>query len=145
MTHIFDLFCFFFILGTIRRFLEQYKTEQIVLCLESYERGIYEVLAPLYFPRDQLEESSALWQLPKDIGGIYGEPQIPDRQIRIIHNPQHSVMIGGKSLPLVCLCVIRCFNIRYFNLKKKTLDSDKVSPALFFKVYESGVGIFAFV
>lgn len=64
--------------------------------MESHERGIYEVLAPLYFPRDQLEESSALWQLPKDIGGDFGEPQQPDRQIRIIHNPQHSVMmIGG--------------------------------------------------
>lgn len=83
-------------LGTIRRFLEQYKNETVILCLEPHERGIYEVLAPLYFPRDKLEESSALWQLPKDIGGTYGEPQILDRQIRIIHNPQHTVMIGGK-------------------------------------------------
>lgn len=87
---------FLVILGTIRRFLEKYKTETIALCLESHERGIYEVLAPLYFPRDQLEESSALWQLPEDIGGIYGEPQFAGRQIRIIHNPQHSVMIGSK-------------------------------------------------
>lgn len=68
----------------------------MILCLEAHERGIYEVLAPLYFPRDILEESSALWQLPRDIGGTFGEPQIVERQIRIIHNPQHSVMINGE-------------------------------------------------
>lgn len=82
--------------GTIRRFLEQFKTEIVLLCLEPHERGIYEVLAPLYFPRNNLEENSALWQLPKDIGGFYGEPQLPDRQIRIIHNPHHSVMLHGE-------------------------------------------------
>lgn len=82
--------------GTIRRFLDKFRNETIILCLETHERGIYEVLAPLYFPRDILEESSALWQLPRDIGGTFGEPQIFDRQIRIIHNPQHSVMINGK-------------------------------------------------
>lgn len=77
--------------------MEQYKNETIVLCLEPHERGIFEVIAPLYFPRDKLEESCALWQLPKDIGGKnFGEPQIHDRQIRIIHNPQHSVMIGSE-------------------------------------------------
>lgn len=64
----------------------------MVFCIEPNERGIYEVLAPLYFPRDSLEEGSALWQLPKDIGGEYGEPVHPDRQIRIIRNPQHSVL-----------------------------------------------------
>ncbi|KXJ76502.1 hypothetical protein RP20_CCG009572 [Aedes albopictus] len=84
-------------LRTIRRFLEQYRAEIVIACLEPNERGIYEVLAPLYFPRDPLEERSALWQLPKDIGGAYGEPQLADRQIRIIHNPQHAVMIEGKD------------------------------------------------
>lgn len=83
--------------GTIRRFLEQQCQEVIVLCLEPHERGIYEVLAPLYFPRDKLEEKTALWQLPKDIGGPYGEPQQFDRQIRIIRNPQHCVMMQGKE------------------------------------------------
>uniref|UniRef100_A0A182YFP6 Macro domain-containing protein n=1 Tax=Anopheles stephensi TaxID=30069 RepID=A0A182YFP6_ANOST len=82
-------------LRTVRRFLEQYRAEIVIVCLESNARSIYEVLAPLYFPRDPLEERSALWQLPKDIGGLYGEPQLADRQIRIIHNPQHSVMIEG--------------------------------------------------
>jgi len=65
----------------------------VILCVSQNERGIYEVLAPLYFPRDNLEERSALWQLPKDIGGEFGEPQHPDRQIRIIRNPQHSVLM----------------------------------------------------
>lgn len=82
--------------GTIRRFLDKFRNETIILCLETHERGIYEVLAPLYFPRDYLEESSALWQLPRDIGGTFGEPQIFDRQIRIIHNPQHCVMMNGE-------------------------------------------------
>lgn len=70
----------------------------MIVCLDPNEQrgGIYEVLAPLYFPRDPLEEQSALWQLPKDVGGAYGEPQLADRQIRIIHNPQHAVMIEGK-------------------------------------------------
>lgn len=69
----------------------------MILCIEPHQRGIYEVLAPLYFPRNRLEESSALWHLPKDIGGPNGEPQYPDRQIRIIHNPHHSItMIGGR-------------------------------------------------
>ncbi|XP_055537357.1 protein GDAP2 homolog isoform X2 [Wyeomyia smithii] len=84
-------------LRTIRRFLEQYRTEIVIVCLEPNERGIYEVLAPLYFPRDPLEERSALWQLPKDVGGTYGEPQLADRQIRIIRNPQHSVMIEADD------------------------------------------------
>lgn len=69
-----------------------------MFCLESHERGIYEVLVPLYFPRSKLEESVALWQLPKNIGGEFGESHIPDRQIRIIRNPQHALnmMLGGK-------------------------------------------------
>lgn len=89
---------YFLCTGTIRRFLDKYKNETVILCLEAHERGIYEVLAPLYFPRDILEESSALWQLPRDIGGSFGEPQIIERQIRIIHNPQHSVMINGEFI-----------------------------------------------
>ncbi|XP_049293013.1 protein GDAP2 homolog isoform X8 [Anopheles funestus] len=84
-------------LRTVRRFLEQYRAEIVIVCLESNARSIYEVLAPLYFPRDSFEERSALWQLPKDIGGLYGEPQLADRQIRIIHNPQHSVMIEADD------------------------------------------------
>lgn len=93
--------------GTVRRFLEQYRAEIVIVCLESNARSIYEVLAPLYFPRDALEERSALWQLPKDIGGLYGEPQLADRQIRIIHNPQHSVMIEGTYVQcagILCSC-----------------------------------------
>lgn len=79
--------------------MDKYTTQIVIFCVNSHERGIYEVLAPLYFPRDSLEERSALWQLPKDIGGEYGEPLHPDRQIRIIRNPQHSVLMRqGKCL-----------------------------------------------
>ncbi|XP_058054809.1 protein GDAP2 homolog isoform X1 [Anopheles bellator] len=85
-------------LRTIRRFLEQYRAEIVIFCLESNERSIYEIVAPLYFPRDRLEEESALLQLPKDIGDLYGErQQLTDRQIRIIHNPQHFVMIEADD------------------------------------------------
>lgn len=45
---------------------------------------------PLYFPRSEAEEESARWQLPADVGGCYGEPVMPDREIRIIDNPQHT-------------------------------------------------------
>lgn len=45
---------------------------------------------PLYFPRSEAEENSARWQLPADVGGYYGEPVMPDREIRIIDNPQHT-------------------------------------------------------
>jgi len=81
-----------YLAGTIRRYLDKFTLQVVILCVNSSERGTYEVLAPLYFPRDQLEERSALWQLPKDTGGELGEPQHPDpdRQIRIIRNPQHS-------------------------------------------------------
>lgn len=53
------------------------------------------MLLPLYFPRSKLEEEAACWQLPSEIGGPDGEPMLPDRQIRIIDNPQHSLH-GGK-------------------------------------------------
>ena len=58
--------------------------------MDTADRGIYEVLLPLYFPRTKREEEAARWQLPMDIGGQNGEPMIPDRQIRIIDNPQHT-------------------------------------------------------
>jgi len=83
--------------GTIRKFLEANKREIVILCLESHELGLYEVLAPLYFPRNQLEESSAVWQLPKNISGISGELSICDRQIRITRNPQHTIMMLGSE------------------------------------------------
>lgn len=89
---------FYLILGTIRKFLEANNREIVILCLEQHECGIYEVLAPLYFPRNQLEESTALWQLPKNISGITGELSISDRQIRITRNPQHTIMMLGSEL-----------------------------------------------
>lgn len=84
------------LLGTVRKFLEANTREIVILCLEQHECGIYEVLAPLYFPRNQLEETSALWQLPKNVSGITGELSIFDRQIRITRNPQHTIMLGSE-------------------------------------------------
>lgn len=80
-------------LETIRKFLETNKSEVIILCVEPYEVSIYEVLAPLYFPRNLLEETSALCQLPKHTETTAASV---DQQIRITRNPQHNIMIHGK-------------------------------------------------
>lgn len=79
--------------GTVRRFLEFYGSslDTVIFVVDSAEIGIYEVLLPLYFPRSKAEEEVARWQLPSDIGGPHGEPMLPDRQIRIIDNPQHTL------------------------------------------------------
>jgi len=73
--------------------MEQYSDSLtcIIFVLESCDLGIYEVLLPLYFPRNLAEQDNACWQLPSDIGGPDGEPLLPDRQIRIIDNPQHAL------------------------------------------------------
>ena len=73
--------------------MEQYgdSVTCIVFVLEPCDLGIYEVLLPLYFPRNLAEQDNACWQLPNDIGGMDGEPLLPDRQIRIIDNPQHAL------------------------------------------------------
>lgn len=80
-------------LRTVRRFLEHYGSslDTVVFVVDNSEYGIYEVLLPLYFPRSKHEADAARWQLPADIGGLDGEPMIPDRQIRIIDNPQHTL------------------------------------------------------
>ena len=66
--------------------------KSVVLAVESCDAGIYEVLLPLYFPRTPKEEQGALYQLPSGrIIGSNGEIILPDRQIRIIDNPQHHI------------------------------------------------------
>lgn len=93
--------------GTVRRFMEQYSDSLtcIIFVLEPCDLGIYEVLLPLYFPRNLAEQDNACWQLPNDIGGTDGEPLLPDRQIRIIDNPQHALHGNGT---------FRCNYIRGF-------------------------------
>ncbi|KAK6627925.1 hypothetical protein RUM44_010407 [Polyplax serrata] len=85
-------------LRTVRRFLEKYPDsfDVLVFVVDSTDFGIYEILLPLYFPRSEAEENKARWQLPTDIGGPHGEPILPDRQIRIIDNPQHT--FGNEEL-----------------------------------------------
>lgn len=89
---------FEYLLGTIRKFLETNKSEVVILCLEPYEVSIYEVLAPLYFPRNLLEETSALCQLPKHTETTATAAASVDQQIRITRNPQHNIMIHGKQV-----------------------------------------------
>ncbi|XP_071568884.1 protein GDAP2 homolog isoform X1 [Temnothorax nylanderi] len=88
-------------LRTVRRFMEQYSDSLtcIIFVLEPCDLGIYEVLLPLYFPRNLAEQDNACWQLPNDIGGTDGEPLLPDRQIRIIDNPQHALH-GDETVEL---------------------------------------------
>ncbi|XP_065342839.1 protein GDAP2 homolog isoform X2 [Cloeon dipterum] len=78
-------------LRTVRRFLDKYSSclDKVVLTVENSDAGIYELLLPLYFPRTEQEEFHAARQLPNCVGGLDGEPLLPDRQIRIIDNPHH--------------------------------------------------------
>lgn len=83
--------------GTVRRFLEAHPDFRVVLCVERTDRSLYNALIPLYFPATATEEEAATWCLPTDIGGPLGEPNDPERQIRIIQNPHHEdAMNGGK-------------------------------------------------
>jgi len=80
-------------LRTVRRFLEQYgdSIDSVVFVVDALNDGIYQLLAPLYFPRSAAEAESSRYQLPFDIGHpVSGEPVINDRRIRIIDNPQHT-------------------------------------------------------
>lgn len=85
--------------GTLRRFLEQHGSaiDVVVLCVDGTDVGIYQLLLPLYFPRSKHEEEVATWQLPANVGGPNGEPLYPDRQIRIIDNPQHAALAGRSA------------------------------------------------
>lgn len=75
--------------------------------LEPSDLGIYEVLLSLYFPRTSAEEETACWQLPADIGGMDGEPQFPDRQIRIIDNPQHTLHANDGNFNNYTYCDVK--------------------------------------
>lgn len=90
---------------TVRRFLEHHGSslDTVVFALENSDLGIYEVLMPLYFPRSKYEEDAARWQLPSDLGGADGEPMLPDRQIRIIDNPQHTLHPDEESIDISSL------------------------------------------
>jgi len=102
----------FSLLGTVRRFLEQYDSLTcVIFVLEPCDLGIYEILLPLYFPRNLAEQDNACWQLPNDIGGMDGEPLLPDRQIRIIDNPQHA--LHGKEIFQCNIAVTNKGLIRY--------------------------------
>ncbi|XP_066256772.1 protein GDAP2 homolog [Euwallacea similis] len=87
-------------LRTVRRFLERHgnSLDTVIFVVDKVDLGIYEVLLPLYFPRSKQEEDAARYQLPSDIGGPDGEPIMPDRQIRIIDNPQHTLHAEDESL-----------------------------------------------
>ncbi|XP_066974112.1 protein GDAP2 homolog [Macrobrachium rosenbergii] len=78
-------------LRTVRRFLELHSAtlERIVFVVNGIDVSIYEILFPLYFPRTPEEENCSCYLLPIDLGDKFGEPSIPERQIRIIDNPQH--------------------------------------------------------
>lgn len=83
----------------MRRFLEQYGAtlHTVILCAgDPQESSLVEALCPLYFPRNESEEKVSRWKLPADVGGQIGEPVLPDRQIRIIDNPQHTVVEGNS-------------------------------------------------
>ncbi|CAH0725388.1 unnamed protein product, partial [Brenthis ino] len=75
-------------LRTIRRYLEQHPQPQlVVVCGASGpELAPLCALAAHYFPRSAREADAARWRL-REAGGAAGEPDPPERRIRIIHNP----------------------------------------------------------
>ena len=61
--------------GTVRRYLERFAGgghTLVVLVVDAMDAGIYEVLMPLYFPRDQREEECARYQLPVSLAQLTG-------------------------------------------------------------------------
>ncbi|XP_013780164.1 protein GDAP2 homolog [Limulus polyphemus] len=78
-------------LRTVRRFIEKFgeDIEVVVFAVDDVDVGIYELLMPLYYPRSKIEEEYAMYYLPPDVGGINGEPFLPERQIRIVDKPFH--------------------------------------------------------
>lgn len=76
-------------LRVIRKLMDKYADdfELIVFAVEDVDIGIYDHLMPLYFPRSEQEEEYATFYLPEDVGGLNGEPVIPERQIRITVKP----------------------------------------------------------
>ncbi|KAJ8982771.1 hypothetical protein NQ317_018183 [Molorchus minor] len=89
-------------LRTVRRFLDHHGSslDTVIFVVDKVDLGIYEVLLPLYFPRSMFEEEAAKYQLPGNVGGPDGEPIMPDRQIRIIDNPQHTLHPDEESIDL---------------------------------------------
>lgn len=127
-------------LRTVRRFLEQQHEsgggglETVVLVVESGDSGIYEVLMPLYFPRSLGEERVALLQLPSSgVGGPDGEPLFPDRQIRIIDNPQHQHHTVGEESSVIDLSSSlgdSVFSQMQGDLDQQRLLGDRPAPTI---------------
>jgi O-acetyl-ADP-ribose deacetylase (regulator of RNase III) len=76
-------------LRVVRKCLNKFADdfELIVFAVEDVDIGIYDHLMPLYFPRSEQEEEYSTFYLPEDVGGVNGEPVIPERQIRISNKP----------------------------------------------------------
>ncbi|XP_071954722.1 protein GDAP2 homolog [Antedon mediterranea] len=76
-------------LRIVRRFLEFYgrEFERIIFVISGMNEDSYAELMPLYFPRNENEESWACDLLPENVGNEYGEPVIAERKIRIMDNP----------------------------------------------------------
>lgn len=116
-------------LRTVRRFLEHYgsSVDTLIFVVDSSDKGIYEVLLPLYFPRSKMEEEAARWQLPSDVGGSDGEPLLPDRQIRIIDNPQHTLHPDEESIDLSGAQLETTINVEHaFSHMQGDLDQQRL-------------------
>lgn len=77
-------------LRIIRRLLEKKRNEfdRIVIHVDqATNKDLYLQSFHCYFPRTQLDEEIACYQLCDSLGGINGEPVIPERKIRIKSKP----------------------------------------------------------
>ncbi|XP_033107037.1 protein GDAP2 homolog [Anneissia japonica] len=84
---------------TVRRFLEFHgeEVERIIFVISGMNEDSYVELLPLYFPRNEDEESWACDLLPENVGNEYGEPVIPERKIRIMEKPTRTNVENGDD------------------------------------------------
>lgn len=81
-------------LRTVRRILEHFISdfEKVIFVVSDADNNVYTRLMPLYFPRSEGESRYGALHLPFNLGNEFGEPVIPERQIRISDKP---VVIPG--------------------------------------------------
>lgn len=89
-------------LRVIRRILEKKSNnfDMIVICIDESLHELYESIMAYYFPRCDIEEEIACYCLSQSIGGINGEPVIPERAIRITTKTTSIDLSSGLDLSM---------------------------------------------
>lgn len=83
-------------LRVIRRILEKKRNEIDRIVILTNKSDAYTIPFFCYFPRSAIDENMACYKL-NDIGGLNGEPVIPEREIRIKSKPANDQSIDLTS------------------------------------------------